>query len=37
VLKGNCDELPEAAFYMVGGLAEVKEKAGKLAAMAAGK
>merc|ERR1712093_859105 len=37
VLKGNCDDLPEAAFYMIGGLAEAKEKAAKLAAMAAGK
>merc|ERR1712139_652682 len=37
VLTGNCDDMPEAAFYMVGGLAEVKEKAAKLAAMAAGK
>merc|ERR1739847_70079 len=37
VLKGNCDDLPEAAFYMIGGLAEAKEKAAKLAAMAVGK
>merc|ERR1712144_154869 len=37
VLKGNCDELPEAAFYMIGGLTEAKEKAAKLAAMAVGK
>jgi len=34
VLKGNCDDLPEASFYMIGGLAEGKEKAAKLAAMA---
>merc|ERR1711988_476348 len=37
VLKGNCDDLPEASFYMIGGLAEAKEKAAKLASMAAGK
>merc|ERR1712025_711529 len=37
VLLGNCDDIPEAAFYMVGGLADVKEKAAKLAAVAAGK
>merc|ERR1712193_12174 len=37
VLKGNCDDLPEAAFYRVGGLTEVKEKAAKLAQVAAGK
>ncbi|GAW83732.1 ATP synthase subunit beta, mitochondrial [Plasmodium gonderi] len=27
LLKGNCDDLPEMAFYMVGGLDEVKSKA----------
>merc|ERR1719450_2001481 len=37
VLKGNCDDLPEAAFYMIGGLAEAKEKAAKLASVAGGK
>merc|ERR1712029_258961 len=37
VLAGNCDDLPEAAFYMIGGLSEVREKAAKLAAVAAGK
>lgn len=30
ILKGECDDLPEAAFYMVGTLAEVREKAEKL-------
>merc|ERR1711879_494987 len=37
VLAGNCDDLPEAAFYMIGGMADVREKAAKLAAVAAGK
>merc|ERR1719379_47975 len=37
VMSGDCDDIPEAAFYMVGGLEDVKEKAQKLAAMAAGK
>merc|ERR1711874_702653 len=37
VLSGNCDDIPEAAFYMIGGMADVKEKAAKLAAVAAGK
>lgn len=32
VLLGNCDDLPEAAFYMIGGLTDVREKAAKLAA-----
>ena len=27
MLSGNCDDIPEAAFYMVGGLVDVKEKA----------
>merc|ERR1711868_255838 len=35
VLSGNCDDIPEAAFYMVGGLADVKEKAASLAAATA--
>ena len=35
VLSGNCDDIPEAAFYMVGGLADVKEKAASLAAASA--
>lgn len=33
VLSGACDDLPENAFYMVGDLAEVKEKAAQLAAI----
>merc|ERR1712066_132891 len=37
VLSGNCDDIPEAAFYMIGGMSDVKEKAAKLAAVAAGK
>eukprot|EP00397_Hematodinium_sp_SG-2012_P021705 GEMP01022443.1.p1 GENE.GEMP01022443.1~~GEMP01022443.1.p1 ORF type:complete len:513 (+),score=132.70 GEMP01022443.1:65-1540(+) len=35
VMTGQCDDLPEGAFYMVGGLTEVKEKAAKLAASVA--
>ncbi|CAD2114154.1 ATP synthase subunit beta, mitochondrial, putative [Plasmodium vinckei] len=31
LLKGNCDDLPEMAFYMVGGLDEVKSKAIEMA------
>ncbi|ETW32994.1 ATP synthase subunit beta, mitochondrial, partial [Plasmodium falciparum UGT5.1] len=31
LLKGNCDDLPEMAFYMVGGLEEVKSKALEMA------
>lgn len=31
LLKGNCDDLPEMAFYMVGGLDEVKSKALEMA------
>jgi ATP synthase F1 beta subunit len=31
ILKGECDDIPEAAFYMVGGLKEAREKAVKLA------
>merc|ERR1712099_54184 len=34
VLSGACDDIPEAAFYMIGGMADVKEKALKLAAAA---
>merc|ERR550519_1028575 len=37
VLSGNCDDIPEAAFYMIGGMSDVREKAAKLAAVAAGK
>merc|ERR1712097_185901 len=33
VLSGSCDDLPEGAFYMIGGLADVREKAAKLAAI----
>lgn len=32
ILAGDCDHLPEAAFYMVGHLEEVFEKAEKMAA-----
>jgi ATP synthase F1 beta subunit len=35
ILKGECDDIPEAAFYMVGDLKEVREKALKLAQTAA--
>jgi F-type H+-transporting ATPase subunit beta len=35
VVEGEYDHLPEAAFYMVGGIDEVVEKAKKLAAEAA--
>ncbi|ANQ11134.1 ATP synthase subunit beta [Plasmodium coatneyi] len=31
LLKGNCDDLPEMAFYMVGDLEEVKSKAVEMA------
>merc|ERR1719221_839687 len=37
LLVGDFDDLPEAAFYMIGDMNEVKEKAQKLAAVAAGK
>jgi F-type H+-transporting ATPase subunit beta len=30
ILNGECDDLPEQAFYLVGSLAQVKEKAAKL-------
>jgi F-type H+-transporting ATPase subunit beta len=30
ILEGNYDDLPEAAFYMVGSIEEAKEKADKL-------
>eukprot|EP00812_Abedinium_dasypus_P007841 NODE_199_length_1828_cov_544.532995.p1 GENE.NODE_199_length_1828_cov_544.532995~~NODE_199_length_1828_cov_544.532995.p1 ORF type:complete len:535 (+),score=211.96 NODE_199_length_1828_cov_544.532995:70-1605(+) len=33
LLAGECDDLPEAAFYMIGGMDDVKEKAAKLAAI----
>jgi len=35
VLEGKYDDLPEMAFYMVGDIAEVQQKADKLAAQAA--
>lgn len=37
VLSGSCDDIPEAAFYMIGGMSDVKEKAAKLAQVAVGK
>merc|ERR1712004_188308 len=37
VLSGRVDDIPEAAFYMIGGMADVREKAAKLAAVAVGK
>jgi ATP synthase F1 beta subunit len=37
VLSGEYDDLPEAAFYMIGDIADVKEKAQKLAAVASGR
>merc|ERR1712054_198676 len=36
-LNGDFDDIPEAAFYMIGDMVDVKEKAQKLAQMAAGK
>jgi len=36
VLAGNADDIPEAAFYMIGGMDDVREKAVKLAAVASG-
>jgi len=35
VVAGEYDHLPEGAFYMVGGIADVKAKAEKMAAAAA--
>jgi len=37
ILKGEFDDLPEAAFYMIGDMVDVKEKAQKLATAAGGK
>merc|ERR1719388_201548 len=37
LLVGEFDDLPEAAFYMIGDMVDVKEKAAKLAQVAAGK
>merc|ERR1719450_105036 len=34
VLSGSCDDIPENAFYMIGGMGDVREKAAKLAAAA---
>jgi F-type H+-transporting ATPase subunit beta len=31
IIEGKHDDLPEGAFYMVGGIEEAKEKAGKMA------
>ena len=31
LIAGNCDDLPEQAFYMVGNLEEAKEKAEAMA------
>ena len=35
IIKGEHDELPEAAFYMVGPIEDVQEKAGQLEKAAA--
>jgi F-type H+-transporting ATPase subunit beta len=32
IVDGECDHLPEQAFYMVGGIEEAIEKAKKIAA-----
>merc|ERR1712193_445659 len=37
VLSGSCDDIPENAFYMIGGMEDVKEKAAKMAAAIAGR
>merc|ERR1712110_233108 len=37
VLSGSCDDIPENAFYMIGGMSDVRDKAAKLAAVASGK
>jgi F-type H+-transporting ATPase subunit beta len=34
IVDGECDHLPEQAFYMVGGIEEAIEKAKKLGAAA---
>jgi len=31
VLSGACDDIPENAFCMIGGMADVRDKAAKLA------
>ena len=35
ICDGECDDLPEASFYMVGTIDEVREKAKRMAAEAA--
>jgi len=37
VLSGSCEEIPEAAFFVIGGMSDVRERAAKLAAIAVGK
>jgi F-type H+-transporting ATPase subunit beta len=32
ILQGNCDDMPEQAFYMVGTIEQAREKAKKMAA-----
>ena len=34
IIDGKCDDLPEQAFFMCGGIEEVREKAKKMAAAA---
>jgi F-type H+/Na+-transporting ATPase subunit beta len=34
ILEGNCDDMPEQAFYMVGTIEQAREKAQKMAASA---
>jgi len=34
IIDGNCDDMPEQAFYMVGTIEEAREKAQKMAAAA---
>jgi F0F1-type ATP synthase beta subunit len=34
IIEGKHDDLPEAAFYMVGGIDEAKQQAEKMAAVA---
>jgi F-type H+-transporting ATPase subunit beta len=35
IVQGKCDDMPEAAFYMVGTIDEARAKARKMAAEAA--
>merc|ERR1712166_774038 len=37
ILSGACDDIPENAFYMIGGMNDVREKAAKMAAAVAQK